>query len=187
MVSHLGQTENAIAASRRAQELDPLSPYVPAVAGHMLLIAGRHQEAVAQLGKAADIDADFLLTLSGLGGARLALGRHTEGVSTLERAALLAGRTSFCLAWLGWSYGCAGRRTDAEAVLREPHEDGVRGASFFAAIHTGLNEPDQAFEWLERGYAERNAMMVLLRWPVWSSLQSDARYRELEKRLGLGD
>jgi len=189
VVSHTGQVEQAIAASRRAQELDPLSPYVQAVAGHMLLIAGRHQEAVAQLEKAAEIDGDYLLTLSGLGGARVALGRHTEGVNTLERAALMAGRTSFYLAWLGWGYGCAGRRTDAEALLHELRERTKTeyvAPPFFAAIHAGLDEPDQAFEWLERGLTERNAAMVLLRWPMWSSLRVDPRYRALEKRLGLG-
>jgi len=106
---------------------------------------------------------------------------------TLERAALLAGRTSFYLAWLEWGYGCAGRRAEAEALLRELRERTKTeyvAPPFFAAIHAGLDELDQAFEWLEQGYAERNALMVLLRWPVWSSLQSDARYRVLEKRLG---
>jgi hypothetical protein len=53
-------------------------------------------------------------------------------------------------------------------------------------IHAGLGEPDRAFEWLERGYAERNGLMMWLRWPVWSSLQGDSRYVGLMRRLGLG-
>ena len=189
VIGHTGRTEQSIAASRRAQELDPLSPYVQALAGHMLLIAGRHQEAVEQFEKAAEIDADYLLTLFGLGGARVNLGRHGEGVRTLERAALLAGRTSFYLAWLGWGYACAGRRAEAEGLLRELRERSKTeyvAPPFFAAIHAGLDEPEPAFEWLDRGLAERNAVMALLRWPPWSSLQSDPRYRDLEKRLGLG-
>jgi tetratricopeptide (TPR) repeat protein len=155
----------------------------------MLLIAGRHREAVEQFEKAAEIDADYLLTLFGLGGARVNLGRHGEGVRTLERAALLAGRTSFYLAWLGWGYACAGRRAEAEGLLRELGERSKTeyvAPPFFAAIHAGLDEPEPAFEWLDRGLAERNAVMALLRWPPWSSLQSDPRYRDLEKRLGLG-
>jgi serine/threonine-protein kinase len=183
-----GQMEKAIEAFGRAQELDPLSPYVQAGAGHVLMLADRHQEAVAQLEKAAEIDADYLLTLFALGGARVRLGRHEEGVSALERAALLAGRASFYLAWLGWAYACAGRRTDAEALLRELQErtrTEYVAPPFFAMIHAGLGEPDRAFLWLERGYAERNGLMMWLRWPVWSSLRSDPRYGELLKRLGL--
>jgi len=183
-----GRTDDAIASFRRAQELDPLSPYVQAVSGHAFLLAGRHREALAQFERAADIDADYLLTLYSLGGALVSLGRHQEGVSVLERAALLAGRASFYLAWLGWGYARAGRVPEAEAVLRELRE---RAGSeyvaplFVAAIEAALGSAERAVEGLERGYAERNALMMWLRWPLWSSLQSAPRYGALMKQLRL--
>jgi hypothetical protein len=45
---------------------------------------------------------------------------------------------------------------------------------------------DQAFECLEGGFAERNAIMMWFRWPLYTSLRTDPRYGELMKRLGLG-
>ena len=119
----------------------------------------------------------------------MALGRHEEGVSALERAAVLAGRSSFFLGWLGWAYACAGRRADAEALLRELQGRGTTeyvAPPFLGAIHAALGEVDQAFECLERGFAERNAIMMWFRWPLWDSLRTDPRYGQLMKRLGLG-
>jgi serine/threonine-protein kinase len=183
-----GRAEDALVSFRRAQELDPLSPYVQAAAGHALMLAGRRQEALTQLEKAAEIDADFLLALYGLGGALVSLGRHAEGVNALERAAVLAGRASFYLAWLGWGYACAGRTAEADAVLSELNE---RAKSEYvapplrAAVEAALGSHDRAFESLETGYAERSAVMMWLRWPLWSSLQSDPRYGALMRRLRL--
>jgi hypothetical protein len=57
---------------------------------------------------------------------------------------------------------------------------------FCAAIEAALGAPDQAFAWLERGFAERNGVMMWFRWPLWSSLQTDRRYGDLMKRLRLG-
>jgi len=184
-----GRPEDSLASFRRAQELDPLSPYVQAAAGHALMLAGQPQEALEQFEKAAEIDADFLLALYGLGGAQIGLGRHAEGVNALERAAVLAGRASFYLAWLGWGYACAGRAAEANAVLGELEERAKSeyvAPPLIAAIEAALGAHDRALESLERGYAERNAVIMWLRWPLWSSLEGDPRYAELMKRLGLG-
>jgi eukaryotic-like serine/threonine-protein kinase len=185
-----GRAEDSLASFRRAQELDPLSPYVQAAAGHALMLAARPREALEQFEKAVEIDADFLLSLYGLGGALVGLGRHGEGVNALERAAVLAGRASFYLAWLGWGYACAGRAPEANAVLGEllkRAESEYVAPPLVAAIEAALGAHDRAFDSLERGYAERNAVMMWLRWPLWSSLESDPRYRELMRRLRLGD
>ncbi len=184
-----GRTDDAVESFRRAQKLDPLSPYVLAAAGHALLLAGQHAGALTQFEQATDIDADFLLSLYGLGAALVSLGRHEEGLRVLDRAALLAGRAPFYLAWLGWGYARAGRSSEAGAVLRELQKKANHeyvAPPFFAAIEAALGAPDRAFEWLERGYAERNAVLIWFRWPLWSSLRTDPRYGDLLRRLRLG-
>jgi len=55
-----------------------------------------------------------------------------------------------------------------------------------AAVESALGARDRAFASLETGYAERSAVMMWLRWPLWSSLEGDPRYGELMKRLRLG-
>lgn len=186
VLMHDGRAEEAIGLLQHAQELDPLSPYVQAAMGHALLLAHRPKEAAAQLKMALELDASFLLTLYGLGAAQVQLGRHEEGIRVLERAALRGGRAPYYLAWLGWGYGSAGRRADAGALLRELHEWAKTkyvAPAFLSAIHAALGELDRAFEWLEQGREQGNATMMLLRWPPWSPLHDDARYRQLEERL----
>jgi eukaryotic-like serine/threonine-protein kinase len=183
-----GQPDAAVASYGRAQDLDPLSPYVQAAAGHALLLAGRHEAALAQFQRAAEIDADFLLTLYGLGGALVVLGRYEEGLGALERAALLAGRASFYLAWLGWAHARAGQVSRAETILGELQQRATVeyvAPPFLAAIEAALGAAERALEGLERGYAERNGVMMWLRWPLWGSLRPDPRYGTLMKRLQL--
>ena len=52
-------------------------------------------------------------------------------------------------------------------------------------IYAGLNQPDEALAWLERGYREREPRMVFLKSePKWNSLRGDPRFRDLLERIG---
>jgi hypothetical protein len=54
-----------------------------------------------------------------------------------------------------------------------------------AAIHAGLNDREQAFEWLERAFKERDAWMIWLKVdPVLDDLRADLRFQELLRRVG---
>ena len=57
--------------------------------------------------------------------------------------------------------------------------------TWIAEIYVHLGDKDSAMRWLERGYAERDGFVVTLRDPVWDSLRSDARFRDLVRRIGL--
>ena len=59
--------------------------------------------------------------------------------------------------------------------------------SFFPAMIYGqLGQKDRAFYWLERGYRERSpAFSALNADPCWDPLRSDARFKDLVRRLGL--
>ncbi len=51
-----------------------------------------------------------------------------------------------------------------------------------AAIGVGLGDKDKAFEWLEKAFQERSDALAGFR----KDLQSDPRFAELRKSLGLG-
>lgn len=54
-----------------------------------------------------------------------------------------------------------------------------------ALIYTGLGEKDQAFDWLEKAYEERQPYFNLFKVePVFDSLRSDPRFVSLLKRIG---
>jgi len=57
-------------------------------------------------------------------------------------------------------------------------------ASEIAVVYAALGDNDQAMTWLEKGYEERFNPSVLLR-PGFDPLRADARFQDLERRVGL--
>ena len=56
----------------------------------------------------------------------------------------------------------------------------------YAIIYAGLGEKDQAFAWLEKGYATRWENMLTLKVePLFDSLRADPRYINLLRQLNL--
>jgi hypothetical protein len=53
-----------------------------------------------------------------------------------------------------------------------------------ALIYVGLGDVDQAMLWLDKAYDARFNPSILLR-PVFDPLRSDARFKDLRRRVGL--
>jgi tetratricopeptide (TPR) repeat protein len=54
-----------------------------------------------------------------------------------------------------------------------------------ATVYTGIGETDEAFAWLERGYRERDPLMVLTKTcPPFAPFHSDPRFQDLLRRIG---
>ncbi len=54
-----------------------------------------------------------------------------------------------------------------------------------ALIYVGLGDREAALDWLDKAYDARFNPSILLR-PAFDSLRSDARFKELMRRIGLG-
>ena len=53
-------------------------------------------------------------------------------------------------------------------------------------MYMGLDEKDQVFSWLEKAYQDRSLFLVFLKLePLLSPLQSDPRWEDLERRVGI--
>jgi hypothetical protein len=59
-------------------------------------------------------------------------------------------------------------------------------ASFFAMVHTGLGERDEAFAWLDKAVAERDGLLAHLGVDqTFDLLRGGARFDALLRRIGL--
>jgi serine/threonine-protein kinase len=187
LLAYQQRHEEAAAAARRAQELDPLSHYALAIAGQVMKYAGRYEPARALARKALEQDKEFVLALFTLGQAETLLGNHDSGVAALERAVALTSRDPFFLGLLGWGLGAAGRRSEAVAVRAEMKERALRGhvAAFATALaELGAGDPEQALTWLDRSYDERDSFLVSS--PVeamFLELRGTPRFAALLERL----
>jgi tetratricopeptide (TPR) repeat protein len=112
-----------------------------------------------------------------------------ESIAEFQKAIALSGGTALPIALLGHAYAMSGKKDEALKVLDELHELSKRGyvSSYrIAAIYAGLQETQQAFEWLRRAYEERDAWLTWLRVdPVFDDLRSDRRFQKLLERVGL--
>ncbi len=175
-------------ARERAQELEPLSAYIDAMAGVALVMQHRHEEAIRECTKALAIDPGYLVALYAIGCAYTRAGRHQEAIAAHEKAASIADRAPFYLGFLGSAYGAAGRDGEARRVLGALEDRASTGyvpPLSLAWVLAGLGEMERAFAELERAYQERSGFLTYPKLPPFDPLRSDPRFRAHVERMKL--
>jgi tetratricopeptide (TPR) repeat protein len=155
----------------------------------LLHYARQHDQAIEQLLRTLNMDPNILPVQVFLGRAYEQKGMYKEAIAEFQRAVALSGDDLRIRANLGHAYAVSGRRDKAQEVLSElKRQSKGRYISPFmiAIIHVGLDEKDQAFEWLEKAYDDRSVWMGFLKVdPRLDSLRSDPRFTDLLLRMGL--
>jgi DNA-binding SARP family transcriptional activator/TolB-like protein/Flp pilus assembly protein TadD len=185
----IGRLDEAIGEEKRAQELDPLSLIINTNVGTLLYLARQYDEAIEQYQNALEIDPTFIITHWMLGLAYEQKEMYREAIMEFQRAVALSGESALPLALLGHAYAISGEESEALKVLNELEELSKRkyvSPYRVGAIHVGLGDGDQAIEWLQRAYQERDAWLIWLKAdPVFDSLRSDPRFQDILRRIGL--
>jgi tetratricopeptide (TPR) repeat protein len=115
-------------------------------------------------------------------------GMLREAIALLNRAIDLSPGDKRDLAGLARAYALSGRRDDAMKIAKELRRSSTGGFDvlWVAAGYAALADRDQAFEWLERAYRDRDFTFELLRYePYWDGIRSDPRFADLLHRIGL--
>ncbi len=173
---------------QRAIELDPVSTRINADLGMAYLAAGRYTEAVKQEDRTLEL-APEATTPKWIRGMALEQMGHFDRAEadmkvvfdTWEGEPPIAGS-------LGHLYAVAGKETQGRKLLADLiAQDGKAEVAFFVAlIRAGLNEREQALEWLERAVNERSGSVRYLKVEVrLKDLREEPRYRALMERVGL--
>jgi tetratricopeptide (TPR) repeat protein len=186
----LGRVDEAIAEMRRAQKLNPLSLIIRTHLGLMLHLGRRYDEAIEQLRQTLEMEPDFAAAHYYLGRAYEQKGMYEETITHLQKALTVSPGSPDRTGALGHAHAVYKRRGYAEKALKELHKLSERrfvSAYDFAIIYVGLDEADQAFEWLGRAYEERSFSMLksLKAEPRLDNLRSDPRFQDLVRRVGL--
>jgi serine/threonine-protein kinase len=177
--------DEAIAQVGRAVELDPLS--LPLLANRALLdyFAGRYDQADSRLREVLKSDSTDVLAKWGRALVAEQQGKPNEAIAILEP---ISGSSLNRRSSLGHAYAVAGNLGRARAVLSELRTAAAKGyvpSYWFALVHAGLGQRDQALRYLERAYQERSTVLAyLLIDPRLAPLRSDPRFLALARRLG---
>src|SRR3989442_3058940 len=174
---------------RGARDLVPLGPLINTGVGISFHFARQHDRAIEQYRQTLAIDPNFALAHHGLGWAYEQKRMYREAILEFQKASTLSAGNTLMLASLSHAYAVAGKRGEALKLLAELHEQSKRKyvSPYGIAIgYTGLREQNQAFEWLEKAFAERAGWLVLLKVePRFDRLRADPRFADLVQRIGL--
>jgi eukaryotic-like serine/threonine-protein kinase len=180
--------DEALAEFRRAEELDPLSPIIGTNLGDTLVKVRRYDEAITQYKRTLSLDPNFAYAHEALGFVYGLKGMYPEAIAETRKYLELTpdpNGNGYLGLWLGKSGG----RDEAIKLLDQLKKDSTQQyvESFsFALIYIGLNEKDQALNWLEKAVADRAPTTINFGvLPELDELRDEPRFKEMLKRLNL--
>jgi tetratricopeptide (TPR) repeat protein len=180
----------AIAMSKKALELDPLSPGLHHDLGANYFWSGQFDLAIPNFREALELNRNFLWARPFLGCAYLFTGKTNEAMAEFQTTKQLVPDWPWGQAVLGYAYGVNGSRAEAIQVLEDLEQlSRKRYVSPYvqAYVFLGLGQKDTALDWLERACEERDGNMPVLNVdPAFDPLRNEPRFQALLKRVGLG-
>jgi len=185
------RSDESAAEAKRAQQLDPVSPFVNTWAGAAYFYAGRTEEGMASMQKALELDPSFSDASLVLARAYLAQGMYQRATAELQKALTSNNTETLLLGALAHVYARAGQREEAlklvgELKRIEAEERGYVAPFGIIWAYAGLGDKDQAFALLERAAEEHSDRIVWLNVdPLLEPLRSDLRFHDLVHRVGL--
>jgi TolB-like protein/Flp pilus assembly protein TadD len=182
-----GRLEEALAETRHAQALDPLSLPVETSAIYIFYLAREYDQAVEECQTALDLDPNFARAHANCGLAYEAKGMYREAVTEFEKAVTISGTQATYAGLLGHALAVSGEKGKALKILdglRERSKQTYVPAYDMAVIYVGLGEKDQAFGWLQNAYEERSSWLPMVAVnPLFDGLRSDPRFQDLLRRM----
>jgi TolB-like protein/Tfp pilus assembly protein PilF len=187
----LERFDEATVLAERALQLDSLSMPVLGNIARTFYYARNYDRSIEVARKMVELDRNSAFGSSWLGNAYLMKGQYEQAVTELEKVTNVPSGgvpTDWqCLAYAGLAM--AGHKIEAQnglAELQASSEKRYIPQYSLAIVYFGLGDKERAFQYLERAFADReDALLHLKTEPMFDSLHSDPRFRDMLKRLNL--
>jgi tetratricopeptide (TPR) repeat protein len=184
-----GRFDEAIAESRRTQELDKTSLIINTHLGLVYYFGHRYEESINECKKTVALDPTFFVAHRYMGLSYAQLGMHKEALASFEQAVKASNRSPLMRAEYAYALALSGDATRAQTELGELIEISKQkylSAYHIAAIYVALNDTPHALEWLDKASQDRADWMVYLKVdPRFNNLHSDQKFIELLGRMNL--
>ena len=112
-----------------------------------------------------------------------------EAIQHARKAADLSNESTVAMTGLALSYSASGNTKEARRILQRlqaASKSRYISSYEISAIFASLNEPDHAFESLQKAYDNRDYELYRLkREPRFDNIRSDPRFADLLRRVGI--
>jgi tetratricopeptide (TPR) repeat protein len=182
-VAMLGRFDEALPLARQAIDLDPLNADSWESLGETEFFMGQLDKAAADGKKGLELSPDVWPGPSLLSQIYVMQGRPQDALREIELV-----RSDLMRAFLyPMAYYALGRKKESDAALSELVTKYHAGGAYqIAQVYAFRNQSDEAFEWLDRAYAQRDSGLVGTKVdPLLKSLHHDSRYAAFLKKLNL--
>ncbi|HEX6127323.1 MAG TPA: tetratricopeptide repeat protein, partial [Pyrinomonadaceae bacterium] len=185
----MGRFDEALEETRRAKEIDPLSPIINAGEVWTLYLARRYDEAIERGRRIAELNPHFVEVHEYLKRCYDQKGMYAEAITARQMRRKLAGLDATETPILKQAAAADNPKAYWEKRLEQEIEEG-RGElpEYFnmAEIYAQLGEKDLAFEQLENAVKDRDYEVMYLRVaPNLDPLRADPRFADILRRVGL--
>jgi TolB-like protein/DNA-binding winged helix-turn-helix (wHTH) protein/Flp pilus assembly protein TadD len=176
----LGRFDEALRLIHRAVDLDPLNTHSWEGLGETERLVGQLDAAAAHIRKALELSPDVWPGPIVLSQIYLLQGRPQDALPEIKLVRNDPSRTYL----YAIAYYALGRKKESDVALSELIAKYQRNAYQIAEVYAFRNQSDEAFEWLDRAYVQRNPGLIGTKVePLLKSLHQDPRYAALLKKL----
>ena len=184
-----GRLEEAVQEMKKALELEPASLIMNSFMGATLYYTGRYDEAMEQCRRTIEMDPNFAVPHWHLGLVYEQKKLFDAAIEEFKKATSLSGGSPLMKAALGRAYAESQKKLEARQILGELNELSKQNyvSSYeVATIYVALGDNEQAFQLLEKAYAEHSFHLIRLKMsPYLKPISSDRRFQDLAQRIGL--
>jgi TolB-like protein/DNA-binding winged helix-turn-helix (wHTH) protein len=179
----LGRLDEALQLHRRAVDLDPLNADSWEQLAETEFFMGQLDKATADFKKALELNPAVEAAHMVLSQIYVMQGRPQDALREIELVRYPPQR-AFLYAIAHYALG---RKKESDAALSElTTKYYAMGAYQIAEVYAFRSQSDEAFEWLDRAYAQRDSGLIVTKVdPLLKSLHKDPRYAAFLKKLNL--
>ena len=183
----LGRMKEALAASNRAIELDPLSPAMRVASAYAHFYSGNLERAIEEAQKSLEVDPNYIEAAYLMGLSYIAAGKPERAVELMTDCIRRLGPSIWHLSELGLAHARLGNIDEARAILSQIEGSGnpeTVPPMAAANICIALREFVKANYWLDRAFALKDyRMLALIGNPVFPEVFTLPEFAHQARRL----
>jgi len=185
--SEMGRSDDAIAAEKKALELDPLNTFLNTDLAFFLYWARRYEESTTQIRKTLELDPNNAFAHSILGWCLIAKGNKAEEARAEFQKATSLDDLPWYISSLGYACAANGDRAKAEQILQDLEELSKQryvSPANRAAVYLGFGEKEKALDWLEKAYEDRDPIFWWIDGDqLYDSVRNEPRFQALVQKI----